>query len=162
MFRKYVLTVVVLMTLAPVCFAAGAAAHRVYRAHGFSIAPPELPRGAGSTQVVTMYLPASQKFAPNVNVQRQRYPGTMAQYVAMSNQQFSKFDLTVIEHEADDRSASWEYRGVMQGQELHFYAEAWKSGDFVFLATGTSLQSQWKQVGGELTRCVQSFELDGP
>lgn len=53
----------------------------------------------------------------------------------------------------------FEYTGSMNGLALHFFAVAMKKGNFVYLSTGTALESQWKNVASQMKKSLLSFVL---
>lgn len=56
--------------------------------------------------------------------------------------------------------ALFEYKGKMQGQQLHWYAHAEKVRNHVYLVTGTAKESQWGELSQKLRACVDSFRPD--
>src|SRR5689334_20919211 len=57
---------------------------------GFSIAALEEPPGTSPQQALMMFLPATDSFAANVNVQIQPYSGSMEDYIALTLDQVKK------------------------------------------------------------------------
>jgi hypothetical protein len=128
---------------------------------GFSVAPLEVPAGESTQQSLMMFLPATDGFAPNVNVQIQPYPGTIDDYVALTLKQLKSMEIKVLEQKKPTKSvAIFEYQGELQGRSLHWYARAEKSADHVYLITATATPSQWKQVADRLKPCVDSFRCN--
>jgi hypothetical protein len=148
----------VLLWLVCLCTIAGlatAASDRLTFANaGFSIAPLE---GAES---VIMTVPAAGGFSPNVNVQAQRYPGSLDDYISLSKGQFRQMSLTVVsERKAGNTGWVVEYTGEMSGRPLHWYSRAvWKRGT-VYLATGTASKELWPSYSTRLKACVDSVSL---
>ncbi|HPO90451.1 MAG TPA: hypothetical protein P5239_02485 [Victivallales bacterium] len=66
-----------------------------------------------------MFLPASDGFAPNINVQIQIYSGTIEDYEKLSMDQFKQFKFNVIKSKQTGESIIFEYAGGMQGIKLH-------------------------------------------
>ncbi len=130
----------------------------VFKNHGFSIAPLD-ETGKGAQQVLMMFLPASDGFAPNVNVQAQEYADTMEAYVALSKSQVEQMKLKVISDKLADGVATMEYSGEVSGRQLHWYVRAAKKGGTVYLVTATALESQWKNTSAKLKACVDSFQF---
>ena len=65
-------SVIFLILFATLCLAAGDSETRLqFRGNGFSIAPLEGTSDEAPYQAIMMFLPASEAFAPNVNVQIQ-------------------------------------------------------------------------------------------
>lgn len=128
---------------------------------GFSIAPLEAPPGETSQQVLMMFLPVTDKFAPNVNVQIQPYAGTIAEYIALSLEEFKRMGLKLSQQKSLGKSAVvFEYAGKLKGQPYHWYARAEKSGGKVYLVTAAATDEQWSTVASQLKTCVDSFRCD--
>jgi len=128
---------------------------------GFSIAPLEAPSASSAQQALMMFLPATDGFAPNVNVQIQPYPGTIEEYVALSLKQFKSADLKVLQQKTLGKSAAlFEYAGKMEGRALHWYARVEQKAGKVYLATATATDEQWSKVSPRLKTCVDSFRFD--
>jgi hypothetical protein len=145
--------------------ASASAAESTNRLHfpqaGFTIAPLESPPGESPQQVLMMFLPASDGFAANVNVQIQPYTGTLEDYVTLSLQQFKSAGLKVLQQKSPAKSvAVFEYTGETQGKSLHWYARAEKSGGSVYLVTATATAQQWGKDAGRLKSCVDSFRCE--
>lgn len=117
------------------------------------------PTLAGGSPL-TMRLPAQNGFAPNVNVQIQPYPGTLKQYVELSVSQFSQYGLNVIQSDIKNNIATLEYTGVIQGLNAHYYANASKKGNFVYLVTATDSIQNWNNSSQKLIKTVNSFKLN--
>ena len=131
----------------------------VFPNNGFAIAPLDQP-GEGANQVLFMFLPASAGFAPNVNVQTQKYAGTIEEYAAVSKKQFEDGQLKIISTAKPDKAtAVFEYSGQMEGKALHWYARAALRNGAIYLITATALEDQWKDASAKLKSCVDSFEL---
>lgn len=130
-----------------------------FPAAGFSISPVEVaPDDVGYT-ALSMSLPATDGFAPNVNVQIQQFDGTLDDYIALSRQQFDAYEMEMLSEDRGDVTVTWEYAWTMQGQELHGYSCAHHAEGKVFLVTGTAAASQWESVSGRLKSSVDSFKL---
>lgn len=132
--------------------------------YGFSIESLATPRGEADVhQALMLFLPASDGFAPNVNVQLQRFGGSLQDYIALSQQQFEEGNLEVLHEEIGAQSVIWEYRGQMGSHHFHWYAKAMMGaqGD-VYLATATALPQQWAQWGAVLKQKVNSLRLQTP
>jgi len=130
-----------------------------FPAAGFSIAPLAAPQKE-AYQVVMMFRPATNGFAPNVNVQIQPYADGVDAYAKLSKGQFAQIGLTLIsENKPDASTVVWEYSGAMQGTQLHWYAKAVQKDGFIYLTTATSLETQWAAESAALKACVDSFEM---
>ena len=129
-----------------------------FPAAGFTIAALDAPPGDSTQQALMMFLPARNGFAANVNVLIQPYTGTIADYVKLTLDQFKSNGIKVLQQKTPAKSvAIFEYSGEMQGQALHWYARAEKSGGSVYLVTATATSLQWKKEAAQLKSCVDSF-----
>jgi hypothetical protein len=108
-----------------------------------------------------MFLPSDGKFAPNVNIQIQKYQGTIADYVKLSLEQFKTYGMKIINKEQDDKEqkALFEYTMQTNGLDLHFYSKAISSKGKVYLVTGTTTVLQWNNVGDIIKKNVDSFQI---
>ena len=127
--------------------------------YGFKIEP--LDAAAPSETTVTAlatFLPPSDGFAPNINVQIQPYAGTIKDYAELSKGQFDQFKLRVLASEfKGDREWAAEYEGPLQGTLLHVYARAISKDGKIYLVTATATPAQWAVVGARLKKHVDSF-----
>lgn len=131
-----------------------------FKETGFSInALDQAPSAAGGTPL-QMFLPPSNGFSANVNVQIQPYPGSMAEYIELSKSQLKQMGLQIIDMSISGDEAIFEYNGNMNGMHLHFYAKAVKKGSLFYLATATDLATQWHVNKGKLKNAVASFKLN--
>ncbi len=127
---------------------------------GFSIAPLEGGSKEEPHQVVAMYLPPSEDFAPNVNVMIQKYKGSLQEYADLSRIQFKDAEFHIISDKTATASQTWEFTGEVGGRNLHFYSKAELGHGTVYLVTATALQSQWDRHKEALKKCVESFRRD--
>jgi hypothetical protein len=149
---------VVLWLVASFTLAGDSAEKLTFKKAGFSIAPLDEPQ-KGPAQVLMIYLPASDGFAPNVNVQIQPYVDDMDAYVALSLTQFKDAGLKVLsESKANKLVATFEYSGPFKGMSLHWYAKAVQKDGAIYLTTATATEDQWAKVVVKLKACVDSFE----
>ena len=128
--------------------------------YGFTIEALDAPPSATtSTTALMTFLPASDGFAPNINVNIQPYPGKIANYITMSKDQFKKMNWVVVTEKQNGEN-EWivEYTGQMQGKDLHFYARAVTKGGKVYLVTAAAKESQWNTMSGILRRNVDAFK----
>jgi len=153
-----VLTLAILFALP--CYTGEADARLQFKANGFSIAPLEGVSDTIPYQAILMFLPATEGFAPNVNVQIQPYKGTLQEYAALSQQQFKAVGVTILSEKTTEKAVAWEYSGVLQGRRLHWYAKAFSGKGKIFLVTATATQSQWKTASEKLKACVDSFRIE--
>jgi len=128
--------------------------------YGFQIDTLDGTAGSSPTQVVMMFLPASDGFSPNVNVQIQPFSGTLKDYIALSKKQFDEMKIKLIsEQQKNDNEWVTEYSGNMQGMSLHWYARAVLGNQKVYLITATANDSQWAKVSEQLKKNIESFKL---
>lgn len=111
-------------------------------------------------QVVMLLLPASNGFAPNVNVQIQPFSGTIDAYMKVSHDEFKAMGISVLNEKRTGKdSVSFEYSGPMNGRTLHWYARAVRVPQKVYLVTATAAEEQWAASASDLKECVNSFTL---
>lgn len=132
-----------------------------YRPAGFSIEPLSGDPSATNWQIVMMFLPPSEGFAPNVNVLIQPNDKPIDHYIAITLAELKQMGMAVVgSKKVNETIAQFEYTGRLNGRDLHFYAKAFKKGDQVYLVTATSKKTQWAAHADELKRCVDSFKLE--
>jgi PsbP len=119
--------------------------------------------GDATCQTLMMLLPVKDGFAPNVNVQiQQPYEGTIEDYTKLTLEQFKEAKLKVLGKKTLSKSAAvYEYTGEMQGHDLHWYAQAVKSGNKIYLITATDSAANWHKNADKLKACVDSFRVEG-
>ncbi len=110
-----------------------------------------------SYQMAMFLLPASDSFTANVNVMRQKFDKSIGDYDELSTRQFEAMKLEQIRRELKGNAVTYEYKGEMQGRELHFYSKAVKNGVYIDLATATALEGAWEKQKAQLVRSVDSF-----
>ena len=108
-------------------------------------------------QIAIFFLPASENFSANVNIQKQQFAESLEAYDRLTMGQFKQHNVTVLNHALKGNDLRYEYKGDMQGRTLHWYARAVKTGQHVYLVTATGLDSQWEQQKPSLIRSVDSF-----
>jgi hypothetical protein len=127
---------------------------------GISVeAPVTKNTGSEPYQVAYFFLAPSDGFAANVNIQKQPFSGTIEEYDALSTKQFQDLKLELVNRSSKTNTLLYEYRGEMEGNKLHFYSKAVKSGPSIYLVTATSLDSRWNQQKGSLVKSVDSFSV---
>jgi hypothetical protein len=140
-----------LVTLALALPAAEGTNSLYFPASGFSIAPLGASSGEKTVQILMMFLPATNNFAGNVNVQIQPYGATLEEYVRLTLDQCKDAGLKVIaQNKAGKSAVVFEYSGAPQGRALHWYARAEKTPGHVYLVTATAarvLRKQLRRVG---------------
>ena len=132
--------------------------------YGFQIdALDAAPDASSPTTVIQTFLPATDGFAPNINVQVQPYTGTIKDYATTSKSQFEQMKWKVVsDQQPNDSEWNVEYTGSFNGSDLHFYARAVSANGKVYLITATAKESQWATLGDTLLKHVQSFKLTPP
>jgi PsbP len=128
--------------------------------YGFEIDALDAEPGAATTTAIMMFLPVSEGFAANINVNIQPYKGTIKEYAALSKGQFSEMKWKVVSDEQKGED-EWraEYAATTKSGDLHFYARALKKGDRVYLVTATAKESQWASVQAKLRKHVDSLKV---
>src|ERR1700751_463675 len=118
------------------------------------------PDSSSPTTVIQTFLPASDGFAPNINVQMQPYTGTMKDYGTTSKGQFEQMKWKVVsDQQPNDNEWNVEYTGSFHGSDLHFLERAVSANGKVYLITATATESQWTTVGDTLRKHLESFKL---
>lgn len=131
----------------------------VYHNEGFQINTLEASPAANGHQILMMFLPVDEGYTPNVNVMTQNYDGTLADYKKLTESQFKQMNLRTIINKIEDDTYTIEYAGILQNQDLHFYAIAYKKDHLVYLATGTTARAKWKKYKDQIISVVESFHL---
>ena len=127
----------------------------------YSIEPLEAPSTTANTTLLMMFLPASDGFAPNVNVISQNSPLTIAEYIATTKRETDQQHLKMIKADkVSDTVALFEYAGKLQDKDLHWYSKATRAGGKILLVTATAHETQWANVSAKLQSCVDSFQAD--
>jgi hypothetical protein len=129
--------------------------------YGFQIdALDATPSTSTPTTVLEMFLPATESFAPNINVQIQPFAGKIKDYVTLSKSQFEQMKWKVVtEQQPGDNEWDVEYTGSYQGSDLHFYARAMSANGKIYIATATAKESQWPTISDALRKHVDSFKI---
>jgi len=126
---------------------------------GVSIEAPFSNEETQVHQVAIFFLPASDGFAANVNIQKQDFSGSIEAYDKLSVSQFESMGMAVTRRTIDGNALFYEYKGYNQGRELHWYSKAIKRGAHIYLATATGLESRWNEQKVELMNSVESFRV---
>src|ERR1700747_1880376 len=83
------------------------------------------PDSSNPTTVIQTFLPATDGFAPNINVQIQPYTGPMKDYATTSKSQFEQMKWKVVsDQQPNDSEWTGEKTGTFHGSDLHFYGVA--------------------------------------
>ena len=129
--------------------------------YGFQIDVLDSAPGASTSIALQMFLPVSDGFAPNINVQIQPYPDTMKDYIALSKGQFDQLNWKMVtDSQPGDDEWTVEYTGQAQGLDLHFYARAISQSGKIYLVTASAKESQWATLSDTLRKHVDSFKMD--
>ena len=129
--------------------------------YGFEIEALDAQAGNEPVAALVMFLPATDGFGPNINVNIQPYKGSVKDYAKLSTGQFEQMKWKVITGEVTGEN-EWrvEYTGALKaGEQLHFYARALSKDGHVYLVTATAKESQWATVGAKLRKHVDSMKL---
>jgi len=108
-------------------------------------------------RIAVLLLPASDNFAANVNIQKQKYTDSIEAYDKLTTGQFKQLKMTVLNRLLKGNDLRYEYTGDMHKRTLHWYARAVKTGQHIYLVTATGLDSQWDQQKALLKKSVDSF-----
>ena len=150
----------VLLSLPAMGYAKEKIAKLVFPQNKFSINLLEGESDKVDVQALIMCLPAEGLFQSNVNVQIQPYRDTMKQYVYLSFEQLKQLNLTEINRTLNRNVATFEYKGVMNNMNLHFYSKAILTKDHkIILATGTTSASSWDNDKAKIKSCVDSVQV---
>ena len=129
-----------------------------FNSSGFAIEPPIVRESGQDYTAVSMFLEPSEGFAPNVNVRKVHFDGTMNEFMEASIADFESMEWEILDARVlDDGSMVLEATGTYDGLELHWYLRAVRSREAFYLATGTTLQSQWMDVGRVIRRSADSI-----
>jgi hypothetical protein len=128
---------------------------------GFSIDTLQMStRDIGEAVCATMMsLPFHDGFAPNVNVMLQRFNGTLKDYERLNAMEMASMEMNVATNITNgiltfQYTMEKPYVGL-----LRCYCRAILKKKIIYLATGTSLVSQWSTVGSILEKCVNSLQI---
>jgi len=89
------------------------------------------------------------------------YAKSMKEFITLSKTQFTQVGFTSIsEKTPNDNEWVVEYKGSMQGQQLHFYAMAVSANNHVYLVTGTTTELKWTANAEKIKKCVDSFKIN--
>lgn len=129
--------------------------------HGISINALEAPSADSPSMLLTMALPVTDAFAPNVSVMSEPSPGSIDDYIASSKKEYVKSNLTIITvNKLDADNVILEYTGPVENRQLHFYSKASHRGSEIIVATGICTEKQWADAGAKLRGCVDSLQRD--
>jgi hypothetical protein len=128
--------------------------------YGFQIDALDATPAAAPATALQLCLPATEGFAPNINVQVQPYTGAIKDYATLSKQQFEGMKWKVVsEKQVSDKEWSVEYTGALGDNDLHFCSRAISKDGKVYLATATAKETQWATVSDTLLQHLQSFKV---
>ncbi len=126
---------------------------------GFQIQAIEEKNDSITSLPLTLRLPTTNGFSPNITVILQPYKGTLKNYKAVTDQQLNQAQLKIIKSEVKDDTYTFEYSGFITGANLHVYSKAQIKDNIVYLTTGTDLMIQWDLNKERLLRAVNSFKF---
>jgi hypothetical protein len=158
MAMRIAIATMILCLAASIAFAGEPAGKITFNGAGFSIAPlDESQKGPGA--VLIMFMPATEGFAPNVNVLIQSYTDGIDAYAKLTRAQFKEAGWKLLSEPTIDGDAmTFEYTGLFNGQALHWYSRAVQKVGIIYLVTATASKDQWPNVADKLKACVNSFE----
>jgi hypothetical protein len=127
--------------------------------YGFCIQPLDTAPGNRTMQTLMMFLPVSQDFTPNVNVEIEPATGAFADFVDSTKKQFEQMGVKFLTDKTPNPN-EWiaECAGQMQTKSVHWYIHAVYTGKSIYLATGTALEVQWAEWGDKMRKCVDSLQ----
>ena len=132
--------------------------HYVSSVHAITITPPVAVDAAQIPhQVAAFFLPTKDGFAPNLNILRQQWTGSLPEYIALSRQQFEQLGVDVLQQSVHDTEAYWEYTMQSGNNLLHCYAKAMLHKGGIYLATATDLDANWPSTKDTFIQSVNSF-----
>ncbi|MGD9008299.1 MAG: hypothetical protein PVG41_10265 [Desulfobacteraceae bacterium] len=126
---------------------------------GFQIKALEGKSDSITSTPLTLMLPLSNGFSPNITVIMQPYKGSIENYKAVTDQQLKQANLNVIQSEIIGGIYTFEYSGSLTGQNLHVYSKAQMKGNHIYLTTATDLMIQWDLNKNKLLNTVNSFKF---
>ena len=127
---------------------------------GISIEVPfDKETKAPVSQIVKLYLPASENFPANVNIQKQKYNKSLKTFYNLGEMQAKNNKWTIIQRSLKGNESLYECKGKMDGSIFHWYAKAVKKNGYIYLVTATCLDSQWEQLKTKLMESVNSFKI---
>ncbi len=131
-----------------------------FKQSGFSITALEASGADSAYTVLAMFLPASDNFAPNVNVAIQPFEGSIQDYIKLTRGQLQAGNYALLNEKPGSDSVAWEYAGKMGDLDLHWYCRALLKDGRIYLVAATAAESQWKELAAKLKLCVDSFNLE--
>ena len=128
----------------------------------FEIKSPAFSQKNVPAGLITMFfLPAYDNFTANILVQKQHFPANLDAYKQMLIKQTKSLNHTVIHDSINGNILLFEYKGMQNNREFHWYAKASKHGDYMYLVTGTSTENGWSVQADIIRNSVNSFKLKG-
>jgi hypothetical protein len=135
--------------------------------YGFSIDPPEfeVDPDCENAMVAHFFWPPEADFAPNLNIQRQRYEGSIAEYAKLSEAQAESANWKLLESKAgaigDRASHRMRYRAAMASNDLEFVSLAVRDGEsHVLLFTYTVPQARAGELKEAIEESIASLKFD--
>jgi len=95
-----------------------------------------------------MFLPRTNGFTTNVNVQVQPYIGTLEKYQLLSAKEFKQVKLKIIINKLTKNYLIFEYMGKMPNSKrtLHWFSIAHQKNNKIYLVTATTTEKMWKNI----------------
>jgi hypothetical protein len=156
MFKKFLFLVILLPAFA---FSQESGSAN-FQGLGFSINTFNVKEMPNNQAILSFFLPASENFAPNVNVLSQDFNGSPVQYKELTESQLKSPDYKTITSKVENDSYILEYTGVYNNQKLHFYSIAKFRNGKAVLATATATFKQWDKYKTELISVINSLNLN--
>lgn len=134
----------------------------VDKTNSFSLIPP-----SGWVNVTSQFSncavafagPVEDGFAVNINIQVQRYGGTLVEYARLSEDQIKQSQGKVVSRKSLGTGREIVWTCTMQGKKLQFLSLFLVEGGKAYLFTGTALQSNWGKFARPLQASADSFQL---
>ena len=122
----------------------------------------EIPKSgaAPAGALATFYLPVVAKFAPNITIIKQPFNGPLALYDKVSREGMKNLKWTILKVGKIPNGLTYNYKGMQNNQELHYYSKVLQVAGFVYLVTAVAPESHWTSLKDQLMTAVNSLKLD--
>ncbi len=136
-------------------------------AYGFAFDPPEfeVDPDCANSMVAHFYGPPEDGFAPNVNIQRQRYEGSIEEYAKLSEAQTESANWKLLESKAgaigDRATHRMRAQATLASNDLEFVSLAVRDGEsHVLLFTYTVPQARADELEKAIEESIASLKFD--
>jgi hypothetical protein len=131
----------------------------IFKNNGFAIVPLDELGNSGDNQVLTMFLPVSSGYPPNVGVTISHFAGRLADYMEHSVKHAEEKKYKILAATTKGDTLLIEYVGPLDKDNIHFYVRAVLQGGTVYLAIANAREEDWHDVSFKLKTCVDSLEV---